>query len=72
MVKVKLECTVSFGKATITSGEVNIEVLEENVGNKFLSISVKDKKYWLTEARIFISTEDLKRILRAVGVTSIY
>lgn len=65
--KVKVEYTVSFDQETFTSEEADIEVLDEEEGNKFLNISLKDN---LTSrsVSIVISTDDLKKILGAVFV----
>lgn len=63
-VKIKAECTVSFGELSLTSDEADIEVVDEEEGNKFLDISLSDHKVESMKASIIISTDDLKTILK--------
>jgi len=64
MVKVKAEFTISLGNISLTADEVEIETLDEEEENKFLEISLRDKTT-AREVSIIVSTNDLKKVLRA-------
>ena len=64
MVKVKAEFTISLGNISLTADEAEIETLDEEEENKFLEISLSDKAT-AREVSIIVSTDDLKKVLRA-------
>jgi len=64
MVKVKAEFTISLGNISLTADEAEIETLDEEEENKFLEISLRDKAT-ARDVSIIVSTNDLKKVLRA-------
>jgi len=60
---VKAEFHVSIGDDDVTSEKVVVEIIDEEDGNKFLALSLKDVDRPFKEATIITSTSDLKRIL---------
>jgi len=66
--KVRLECTVSFGEANLTADKAEVEVIDRDEGERFLNISLKDSEDMSRKANIIISADDLKRIVEAAEV----
>jgi hypothetical protein len=61
--KVRLDCTVSFGEESLTADKAEVEVIDQDEGDRFLNISLKDSEDVPRKASIIISADDLKRIL---------
>lgn len=63
---VKAECHIDMCEESLTSEKVDVEIIDEEDGNKFLAVSLTDDTVRPSkEATIIISTNDLKRILEA-------
>ena len=62
--KIKLECTVNF-QVSLTSDEVEVEVLDVEDENKFIEIGLKNK-VGFSKVSVITSTDNLKKILEAV------
>ena len=62
--KLKLECTVNF-EVSLTSDEVELEVLDVEDENKFVQIGLKNK-LGLSKVSVITSTDSLKKILEAL------
>jgi len=66
MSKIKAECTISLDNESLTSEELEVEVLDKEDGNMFLRISMEDDK--TVKGSLIISTDGLEKILESVEV----
>ena len=62
--KIALECTINF-QLSITSDEVEVEVLDVENENKFIEIDLKNR-LGVSKISIVTSTDALKKIIQAV------
>ncbi|MCS7120362.1 MAG: hypothetical protein RMJ07_01660 [Nitrososphaerota archaeon] len=66
--RIKANCLLSIGKETVSSDMVDVEVIEEEEGNKTICISLYSGDHeFRRNASIVITTMDMEKILRVVG-----